>query len=468
MLQTITATQIRQYMTCSCSLYLDLHGHQEERAEGHRFVVHLQQLGMEHERQLADQLPHSLVPHGPLEWRAAWTATLIGHGVARIRHPALVAEGLAGVPDFLERVDTPSSLGRYSYRPVDVEISASPKPEDVAQLATYAILLGRVQGTVPESGDLILADGSRAAVHLQETINDVLGLLPEVRATIEGRPVPPTLSAECGMCPWWERCLRMLWESGDVSLIDGLGRAKKANLVEAGYGDLSAIAAAGSEDLARCRGISAGMAERMIVQARTLLEGRPLILSSPDLPQAQLELYVDMECQQGTQMIYLIGVLECRSGRPDRFIPFVADRAEYEGDMWARFVEYLRGLPSNPVSYHYHSFEATHLRKLAERHGIDGESEAKLFGGLIDLHRVLKQSVVLPLHSYALKPLAKWMGFRWRETGADAAMSMLWFDLWLSTGDKSYLQASITYNEDDCRATKMVAMWLRSGAGCER
>ena len=132
--------------------------------------------------------------------------------------------------------------------------------------------------------------------------------------------------------------------------------------------------------------------------------------------------------------------------------------------MWGQLLEYVRGLPTGTVIYHYHTFEATHLRKLADRHGIDFAAEAKLFGGLVDLHRVLKDSVVLPVHSYGLKPVAKWMGFKWRETGADAAMSMLWFDLWLSTGDRSYLEASIRYNEDDCRATKLVKEWLVDSA----
>ena len=38
----------------------------------------------------------------------------------------------------------------------------------------------------------------------------------------------------------------------------------------------------------------------------------------------------------------------------------------------------------------------------------------------------------------------------------DAATSMLWFDLWLSTGERSYLESSVRYNEDDCRATRVV------------
>ena len=56
------------------------------------------------------------------------------------------------------------------------------------------------------------------------------------------------------------------------------------------------------------------------------------------------------------------------------------------------------------------------------------------------------------------------MGFDWMETRADAAMSMLCFDLWLSTGDRSYLESPIRYNEDDCRATKMVKEWLGPAA----
>lgn len=464
MLAVTTATKLGQYMTCPCSLYLDLHGPQGNRAKAHAFAEHLRQLGIEHEQRVADQLPHVPIPEGPIEQRAAWTVTLMGRGVERIRHPALVADGLAGVPDFLERVDIPSTLGVFAYRPVDVKISVSPKSEDVAQLAAYAIILGHVQGVVPETGDPILVDGSRVTVDLREPAEEVRRILPDVRAIIEGRAVSPTLSAECGMCPWHDHCLRTLCESHDISLIDGLGRAKKENLIEAGFHDLSAVAAAGSEDLSRCRGISLETAGRMIVQAQTLLEGKPRIVSSPCSPAAELELYVDMECQQGTQMIYLIGVLECEEGRGDQFLAFVADTPEDEGEMWERFLAYVRGLPRGSVIYHYHNFEATHLRKLADRHGIDTAAEMRLFGHLIDLHRVLKDSVVLPVHSYGLKPVAKWMGFRWRETGADAAMSMLWFDMWLSSGDRSHLEASIRYNEDDCRATKMVKGWLVSAA----
>ena len=207
------------------------------------------------------------------------------------------------------------------------------------------------------------------------------------------------------------------------------------------------------------RGIGEITAERMVLQASVLLQNEPQFLSEPDLPQRETELYVDMECQQGSQVIYLIGVLEC-SGGEEEFHSFIAENPEEEESMWKSFLDYLDALPEEITIYHYHHFESTHLRKLAERYGIDSGLSVKLFDSLLDLHSILKQSAILPVYSYGLKSVAKWMGFEWRETGSDAAMSMLWFDLWLNSGEREFLDLAVEYNEDDCRATKVVKEWL--------
>jgi len=44
-------------------------------------------------------------------------------------------------------------------------------------------------------------------------------------------------------------------------------------------------------------------------------------------------------------------------------------------------------------------------------------------------------------------------------------MSMLWFDLWLRTADRRYLELAVEYNEDDCRATKRVKEWVEGVGG---
>ncbi|MEI6499573.1 MAG: TM0106 family RecB-like putative nuclease [Armatimonadota bacterium] len=456
----LTANDIRQYTLCPCGLYLDLQGPQDERAEAHAFLDHLRNLGIEHERVVVQSLPHVAIPAGSLQFRAEATLHLLHEGHERIYQPVLADGDLVGIPDLLERVEISSDLGAFSYRPVDIKISSSAKDEHRDQLAFYALLLEHTQGFPPGDADVILVDQSRELVELDERMGRVNQIVADVREVMAGRAESPTLSEQCGMCAWHDHCLRTLYGVGDVSLLDGFGPAKKAVLLDAGYPDLSAVAQGRADRLCQLKGIGQKTADRIITQARVLLERTPQPLSPTSLVDATVELYLDMECQQGTQMIYLIGVLECEEGKKDQFLAFVAERPEEEGEMWERLLEYVRGLPAGSVIYHYHNFESTHLRKLADRHGIDFAAEARLFGGLVDLHRVLKDSVVLPVHSYGLKPVAKWMGFKWRETGADAAMSMLWFDLWLSTGDRSYLDASVRYNEDDCRATKVVKEWL--------
>jgi uncharacterized protein len=44
---------------------------------------------------------------------------------------------------------------------------------------------------------------------------------------------------------------------------------------------------------------------------------------------------------------------------------------------------------------------------------------------------------------------------------------MLWYRLWLDTGNRQYLDDSVLYNEDDCRATKLIKDWVASEAGME-
>ena len=78
----------------------------------------------------------------------------------------------------------------------------------------------------------------------------------------------------------------------------------------------------------------------------------------------------------------------------------------------------------------------------------------------IDLHAKMIETVTLPVESYALKPVAKWLGFEWRDPTANGAQSVCWYEQWLKTGDRSLLDAIVKYNEDDCRATFHIKEWL--------
>jgi len=58
-----------------------------------------------------------------------------------------------------------------------------------------------------------------------------------------------------------------------------------------------------------------------------------------------------------------------------------------------------------------------------------------------------------PLGSYSIKALAQYLGFRWRDESPSGALSILWFNEYISKQDPAMLERIRQYNEDDCRAT---------------
>lgn len=63
---------------------------------------------------------------------------------------ALKHERWVGRADILRRVETPSSLGFYSYEIIDTKLARVTKGGTVLQLCLYADLLAKVQGRAPE------------------------------------------------------------------------------------------------------------------------------------------------------------------------------------------------------------------------------------------------------------------------------------------------------------------------------
>jgi len=62
----------------------------------------------------------------------------------------------AGYPDFLVRVDAPSSLGSWSYEPWDTKLARHAKPYFLIQLCCYAEMLEAVQGVRPRHLKIVL------------------------------------------------------------------------------------------------------------------------------------------------------------------------------------------------------------------------------------------------------------------------------------------------------------------------
>jgi predicted RecB family nuclease len=68
----------------------------------------------------------------------------------------------------------------------------------------------------------------------------------------------------------------------------------------------------------------------------------------------------------------------------------------------------------------------------------------------------VKKATEWPTWDFSIKPLAKYLGFSWRDAHPSGAASIEWFHRWVKTGDPAIRQRVLDYNEDDCRATRVL------------
>ncbi len=84
----------------------------------------------------------------------------------------------------------------------------------------------------------------------------------------------------------------------------------------------------------------------------------------------------------------------------------------------------------------------------------------------IDMHEVVKTQIQTE-GPVGLKVVAKAAGFTWRDENPSGEASMLWYeeasDAANPTRDASR-ERILTYNEDDCRATRALRAWMNDGA----
>jgi uncharacterized protein len=134
--------------------------------------------------------------------------------------------------------------------------------------------------------------------------------------------------------------------------------------------------------------------------------------------------------------------------------------ANAEREAFAAAMALFRRYPQALI-VHYSRYERTEYRRLVARYpdvASPAEIEA-LFAPprALDLYvDVVKPHSEWPTHDFSIKSLARHCGFEWRDTDPSGASSIEWFDRWVKSGDPRLKARLLDYNEDDCRAMRVV------------
>jgi len=319
-------------------------------------------------------------------------------------------------------------------------------------------------------------DGAYGVRNPRTLWQDYQDAIVEVRRIVSGaEKSSPAYSAACKNCAWYTACLKQLSDSDDLTLIPGLGRSKRDVMIEriSTISDLAAANPAGfiTGEKTIFNGIGLDSLEKFAARARLIANKGAAYLTAPlSLPVTNKELFFDIEVDPLRDICYLHGFLErtVSSNNTERFVAFFADEQTPESEerafmaAWA----YMTDAQSAAI-YYYSKYERTIYRKLRQKYpNVCSEQDIEdLFSSpqTVDLYfDVVLKATEWPTRDYSLKTLAKHLGFAWRDTHPSGAASIEWFDRWVKTRDIATRQRVLDYNEDDCRATRVLLDGIRA------
>jgi uncharacterized protein len=403
-----------------------------------------------------------------------------------------------------------SVFGNWLYIPAQIELGKRPKLEYQVVAAFHGQVLGMVQGTTPERAWLLLRRKEMYEVDLAKVLPQMQQIFTECVQTLAVPQAPEVFISRqrCSLCRWHTYCHSVAKSQQHLSLIPGVTPNRYRELQTIDLVTLEALASANLNDLANLRSFDSKIAHHLVLQAQSVLENRPIALSReqgagsreqrknsqftidanatlrehnsrlvppagilPALPSfptphsplpTPIEIYFDIEAQPELNLDYMLGVFVVdRIQQTETFHSLLAETPSDEGRIWQQFLDIVGRYPQAPI-FHFFSYEVDTIKRLAQLYQTPPEQIRPIIDRCVDVYEQIAQSVVLPIESYALKAIARWIGFEWRDPQAHGSQCIYWYDRWLTTGDRSFLAAIERYNEDDCRATLVVKDWLEN------
>lgn len=487
----ITASLLYNIVQCPQRVALDAFGDPAKRDEENAFVRLLWERGTLYERETIAKLEQPFLDLSPFEGEERERKTLeaMQRGEPLIYSGRISAGDLLGVPDLLRK-----ETGGYV--PGDIKSGAGeeggseegegkPKLHYAVQLALYIDILERLKLSAGRRafvwdirGDEVPYDFTvPQSTRRPETLWDEYQVaLAEARSILSRQVVPlPAYCGTCKLCHWHTFCVDQLTASDDLTLIPLLSRSHR-DTMQATVPTIADFAAANPDGFINGRktifpGLGVDRLKLFHARAVMLKQTPPkAYLRAPvTLPLAPVELFFDIELDPLRGICYLHGIVERRDGDNDqeKFVYFFAEDVSdaAERDAFAQAYAYLTQ-HEDAVIYYYSKYERTHYRNLQKKYldVCSSEDIERLFdpARAVDLYGdVVIKATEWPTRDHSIKTLAKHLGFGWRDTHPSGAASVEWFDRWCREHDPAVRQRILDYNEDDCRATRVLLDGIR-------
>ena len=369
----ITATSVERFVLSPITFWCDIHAPPQHKDPLDPYLQRLFEVGHDHQSAVIDESYTGAVQKifYDEEEGVCLTLEIMSSGEPFIKDMPLMCLpiGLQGRPDLLVRVDgLGSELGPFAYSVVEIKTVRNIQRAHVLQGAVYNRLIGIAQGYEPTEFHMINRDGNVQAIQMADVSGDLDGVLSDMRDIMNGKPVEPCYGA--GEWPWERHVNSLAIARNDISLIPGIGPAKREGLIGAGIRTVDDIVAAPEPVITNIRGVGINTARKFTTSAKAIVQGRPLRREKEvQVPTAQTEVFVDLERTDsrigtsGPEVVnYLIGALVRSPDQPPTYISFFASSFEDEERILMEFFEWGASI-EDAIFCHWHNLSERPYRR---------------------------------------------------------------------------------------------------------
>ncbi len=488
---SLAPTDLGNFLGCRHLSVLDLGAARGAAKPPYRYspmIEELQRRGMEHEEAYLGWLRDqglSVVDARGHDVQAA--VAEMRAGVDVIYQAALSDDRWAGQADFLRKVSTPSRFGDWSYEVYDTKLARDTRAATILQLCVYSYLLEKLQGIRPPRMHVVTP--GRDFESLEYRVDDYgayFRLLAGQMDAFLANPARtyPERVPRCDYCAWWPDCEKRRRGDDHLCYVAGISRGQIESLRAEGIERLADLAtldpvptpSRGSQEaLVRVR-------DQARVQKQGRDTGKPFhelkepfdaehgfaLLPEPSKSDVFLDFEGDHLAEGGVQE-YLLGyVIADADGQP-QYTPLWAAKPEQERRNFETFIDLVTGIRrSEPGAhmYHFAPYEPSALKRLMGRYATREVELDQLLRGnaFVDLHRVVKRSLVASVERYSIKDLEPFFGYERDQDLREASQGMRLVesavaDGSLDTGDPNSRIVE-DYNREDCESTLRLRDWL--------
>ena len=382
---TINPSMILTYKRSPFNLWCDLYAAKEDRDPPSESYKILAEIGnIEEKKFISENYPEmEIIPIQTQEEGFLYTLKGCFEGSLTFSQSPLIylPEMILGIPDLLIKETTHKSVfGDYHYTIKEKKTVKQIKEEHILQAALNNYIIGKIQNYTPEKFFLINRINEETEYFFSEYETKLANTLREIKEIINGKKVTPTKSQLSE--PWKSFGLKKLKESGDISLIYGIGAEKKQLLLEKGIATILDLEKS-DINLLKIKGIGEKTLNIYKLQAKALLENKKIILDKPVFQKAKNEIFLDLEGtfdvpitylesmgiksntnEEWTNTVYLIGAIikEKNSSSKQQFF---ASTLKEEKKIVNNFYNYLK-TKDDFIIYYYGNYEKSTMKKYSK------------------------------------------------------------------------------------------------------